>query len=155
VATTEPVVLHHGREGGGYRSRRGAADCFNGLLGGARRTTARCRWSTLFAPPAACQRGAAFGSLGAPRGRPQFTQVRVKWFQARPREVNERPHLGHLGLKARLPDQKNAGAQMKKIHDGGLEVPLSHAKRAPAGSHPSQMARNKYSRLRAATQCCL
>src|SRR6186713_3348679 len=35
VATSEPVVLHHGREGGGGRSRRGAAGCFNGLLGGA------------------------------------------------------------------------------------------------------------------------
>ena len=37
MATSEPVVLHHGREGGGLSSRRGAAVCFNGLLGGARR----------------------------------------------------------------------------------------------------------------------
>jgi hypothetical protein len=35
VATSEPVVLHHGREGARRRSRRGAAVCFNGLLGGA------------------------------------------------------------------------------------------------------------------------
>ena len=27
------MVLHHGREGAGSRSRRGAAVCFNGLLG--------------------------------------------------------------------------------------------------------------------------
>jgi hypothetical protein len=32
VVTTAPVVLHHGREGGRYMSRRGAAVCFNGLL---------------------------------------------------------------------------------------------------------------------------
>jgi hypothetical protein len=36
AATSEPVVLHHGREGRRCRSRRGAADCCNGLLGGAR-----------------------------------------------------------------------------------------------------------------------
>jgi hypothetical protein len=35
MATSEPVVLHHGREEGRWRSRRGAAVCFNGLLGGA------------------------------------------------------------------------------------------------------------------------
>ena len=35
MVTSEPVVLHHGRECGGRRSRRGAAVCFNGLLGGA------------------------------------------------------------------------------------------------------------------------
>ena len=29
---TEPVVLHHGRETRGSRSRRRAADCCNGLL---------------------------------------------------------------------------------------------------------------------------
>ena len=34
MTTSEPVVLHHGREGGRYRSQRGAAGCFNGLLGG-------------------------------------------------------------------------------------------------------------------------
>ena len=34
VATSEPVVHHHGREGAGCRWRRGAAGCFNGLLGG-------------------------------------------------------------------------------------------------------------------------
>jgi hypothetical protein len=33
VATSEPVVHHDGREGGRRRSRRGAADCLNGLLG--------------------------------------------------------------------------------------------------------------------------
>jgi hypothetical protein len=36
VAITEPVVLHHGREGGGFTSRRGAAVRCNGLLGGTR-----------------------------------------------------------------------------------------------------------------------
>jgi len=33
---TEPVVLHHGREEGGGSWERGAADCFNSLLGGRR-----------------------------------------------------------------------------------------------------------------------
>jgi hypothetical protein len=32
----EPVVLHHRREEGRWRSRRGAAASFNGLLGGLR-----------------------------------------------------------------------------------------------------------------------
>src|SRR5687767_3030793 len=32
---TEPVVLHHGRQGGRCRLRRGTAVCFNSLLGGA------------------------------------------------------------------------------------------------------------------------
>src|SRR6188768_1974639 len=36
VATSEPVVLHHGREGGPDGSRPGAAVCFNGLLGSQR-----------------------------------------------------------------------------------------------------------------------
>src|SRR5687767_1565133 len=36
VATSEPVVGHHGREAGGFRSRRGVAVCCNGLLGGGR-----------------------------------------------------------------------------------------------------------------------
>jgi len=31
VATSEPVVHHHGREEGFCRSRRGTAVCFNGL----------------------------------------------------------------------------------------------------------------------------
>jgi hypothetical protein len=35
VATSEPVVLHHGREGGRRSSRRGAAGCCNSLLAGA------------------------------------------------------------------------------------------------------------------------
>ena len=35
VATSEPVVHHHGREGGRRRKPRGAAVCFNSLLGGA------------------------------------------------------------------------------------------------------------------------
>jgi hypothetical protein len=36
VATTEPVVIHHGREARPFTSRRRAADCCNGLLGGVR-----------------------------------------------------------------------------------------------------------------------
>jgi hypothetical protein len=36
METSEPVVLHHGRQAGRCRSPRGAAVCFNGLLGGAR-----------------------------------------------------------------------------------------------------------------------
>ena len=39
MATSEPVVLHHGREVRGISSRRRAAGCCNGLLGGARRET--------------------------------------------------------------------------------------------------------------------
>jgi len=33
IATSEPVVLHHGRERGGGRARRGAAVSFNSLWG--------------------------------------------------------------------------------------------------------------------------
>ena len=33
VATSEPVVHHHGRQGGGIRSRRGAAVCLQRLVG--------------------------------------------------------------------------------------------------------------------------
>jgi hypothetical protein len=36
VATSEPVVVHHGREGGRRRSRGVRPSVFNGLLGGAR-----------------------------------------------------------------------------------------------------------------------
>ena len=36
METSEPVVANHGREVGGGRSRRGAAVCFNGWLGGLR-----------------------------------------------------------------------------------------------------------------------
>ncbi len=32
METSEPVVLHHGRDGGRRRLRRGAAVCFNGSL---------------------------------------------------------------------------------------------------------------------------
>jgi hypothetical protein len=46
---TEPVVLHHGRQEGRIRSRRGAAICCNGRLGGA-------------APPAASGIAQAFGT---------------------------------------------------------------------------------------------
>ena len=35
-AMTEPVVFHHGRQGGRCSSRRGAAVSFNSLLGGVR-----------------------------------------------------------------------------------------------------------------------
>ena len=45
VATSEPVVVHHGREGRRCRSRRvaavGAAACLNGLLGGLRKGVRR------------------------------------------------------------------------------------------------------------------
>ncbi len=45
VEMSEPVVLHHGREGGRCWSQRGAAVCFNSLLGGARdSSTSRDRW---------------------------------------------------------------------------------------------------------------
>jgi len=43
-AMTEPVVLHHGREGGPCRRQRGAADCFNGLLASSRRRDLHSRY---------------------------------------------------------------------------------------------------------------
>jgi hypothetical protein len=41
VATSEPVVLHHGREEGQCRSRRGAAVCLQRLVGRRATSTAR------------------------------------------------------------------------------------------------------------------
>jgi len=42
VAMSEPVVVHHGREDGPFKSQRGAAVSCNSLLGGARRRLRAC-----------------------------------------------------------------------------------------------------------------
>ena len=61
VATSEPVVHHHGREGGTYGSRLRAAVCFNGLLA---RQRARLRQPS---GPTASSKAACILSRTSPR----------------------------------------------------------------------------------------
>jgi hypothetical protein len=85
VATSQAVVVHHGLKVGRSRSRRGAADCCNGLLGGApwpapRRAPACFRTAdlTLFI-------GFVGLAVAVPRGASPRLRARRSWFgQRRP-----------------------------------------------------------------------